>query len=69
MLQKHESLNKLLSHIAQHGAQPAAGDPPQADAEHTRYQSWLDRGRPEGASETDWKKAENEFQKSAQAGS
>jgi hypothetical protein len=69
MSQKHESLNKLLSHIPQHVTQAAAGDPAQANVAHILYESWYDRGCPEGAPEIDWLKAEDEFRKTSQTAS
>jgi hypothetical protein len=69
MFQKHESLNKLLSHIPQRVTQASADYPLQTDVARILYESWFDRGCPEGAPEIDWLKAEDEFRKSPQAAS
>jgi len=72
---KHESLNKLLSHIRQNAKpsdsgqqqkeRPVSGLPPQllerSDTEHLLYQSGFEQGGREGSPELDWLKTEDEF--------
>jgi hypothetical protein len=79
---RHESLNKLLSHIGQNAKLSASGRqqkerlvsglPPQllqqSDMEHLPYQSRLEQGGPEGSPELDWAKNEDEFGQRDEAG-